>query len=177
MCLKETNQPEMEFSSANVCSVSLMGLVWVLGVQRVQRWVYQNLWQRKPEKVGEILLTMSDCLYAPRAGRILGNLNQEKVVGGFLGGLFGKISGVCKGDVFQVLECFSGYNQAFLLWQCGVMEGFPQCHYYFGKMNSRSVSGSEWAGYRAGRDFSLSCSWSKHLLPIPTPCGCSSSWL
>jgi hypothetical protein len=57
------------------------------------------------------------------------------------------------------------------------MEGFPRCHCCFGRMNSRSVWSSEWAGWEAGRDFSLSCSWLKHLLPIPTPCGCSSSWL
>ena len=35
-------------------------------------------------------------LYAPRAGKVLGSLNPEKVEGGFIGGLFGKILRVCK---------------------------------------------------------------------------------
>lgn len=54
--------------------------------------------------MGENLLNLPVYLYVPRAGRVLGNLNPERVVGGFIGGFFGKIFRVCKGDVFQVLE-------------------------------------------------------------------------
>lgn len=44
----------MEFSSANVDSVSLLGRVGGLGAERVQRSV--SLGQKRPEEVGEILL-------------------------------------------------------------------------------------------------------------------------
>lgn len=91
-----------------------------------------------------------------RAGRVLGHLHLEKVVGGFTDGLFAKIFRVCKGDVFQVLKCFSGYNRAFLLRQCRTMDGFPRCHCCLGRMNNRSVVGAE-SGQATGLEETSSC--------------------
>lgn len=177
MCLKETNQPEMEFSSANVCSVSLMGLVWVLGVQRVQRCIRtcDRGGQRKWVKI--CLTCQFTCMPQEQEECLAIWIQRTWWAGSSVASLV-KYSGSVRVMFFKSWnEWFSGYSQAFLLWQCGAMEHFPRCHCCFGRLNSRSVWGSEWAGYGAGRDFSLSCSWLKHLLPIPTPCGCRSSWL
>lgn len=79
--------------------------------------------------MGENLLNLSVYLYAPRAGRVPGNLNPENVVGGFISGFSGKIFRVRKGDVFQVLERMVQWVQSGLpplaVWSHGTFSPMP----------------------------------------------------
>lgn len=53
-----------------------------------------------------------------------GRVNSGKVVGEFVSSLFGEIFEVCMEEVFKPWYTWVGALQAFLLRECGPMEGF-----------------------------------------------------
>lgn len=164
VCLKETNQSQVEFSSANVDS----GWVGGLGAERVQRCVY--LWQRRAEEVGEILLSCQPTCVSQ--GKAEGTQGRWWVGSWMV--CWVKYSRSVRVKLFKAWHTCLGAIQAFLLWQHGAREGFPWCHCCFEKVSSGSVLSREWAVGRLWHG--------ERLLPVllllePSLANPSSMWL